>query len=206
MPSTFEKYVQSAQRGGLRWTAWLVLVLAVAATGWGWFEARRHEDRQDRDRFQLLAQRTEAAIVRRMETCETVARSAAAFVDASKSIERDEWSRFVRGLKLSFNRVGIFGLGYVERVPGYRIDDFIRETRADGAPDFEIYPPGDRDEYRIVKYCEPAEQNERAVGLDANTRPVVGPTMDLAGEEGRPRLTARLYSVQEPEGRPNVIL
>src|SRR5215213_10045331 len=160
MKARLQHLLATFEHSGLRLTAWIILAVAIGATGWGWQAALRHDHREDHDRFQLLVQRTQAAIIRRMDTCETIARSTAAFVDASRTVERDEWSRFVRGLNLTSNNSGIYGLGYIDLVPRKDREEFLRTTREDSAPDFSIYPEGDRPEYRIVKFIEPAERNE----------------------------------------------
>jgi signal transduction histidine kinase/CHASE1-domain containing sensor protein/integral membrane sensor domain MASE1 len=104
----------------------------------------------------------------------TALRSGAAYFSVSKIVERHEWRDFVRGLHLKESRTGMLGMGVIYRVPRSKLKDFIRQSRRDDAPEFDIrsVPGGtissDKEAF-IIAYVEPLEANKKAAGLDYTT-------------------------------------
>jgi diguanylate cyclase (GGDEF)-like protein len=69
----------------------------------------------------------------------------------------------------------------------------ILQMRAEGFADYDIRPPGQRDEMAVVIYNEPyVGRNTAIIGLDMYADPVRRAAMDKARDAGEPAITARM--------------
>ncbi len=119
-----------------------VLVTLLAANA----AVEREYDRQQAE-LKLIAQRARAAIAERFIQYETLVRSAQAIFAASEQVERSEWQAFANTLQVGEQYTGLQGLMFFAQVPQAQLPGFLATTRADGAPDFRVYPAGSRDFY-----------------------------------------------------------
>lgn len=91
---------------------------------------------------------------------------------ASKSVERDEWAKFITSSKSSLKPGSVNFFAYAKRVPGNERDAFTKSvqndttTQKEGYPRFTITPLGNRSEYYVVTYLEPEKENESLLGSD----------------------------------------
>ncbi|MFC3625787.1 CHASE domain-containing protein [Vogesella amnigena] len=92
---------------------------------------------------------------------------------------------------------GARGFGLIRRVPAGQQDSFVRQARADGAPDFGVRhldpPQGDR---YIIQYIEPLANNRSAVGLDIASERKRREAAQRAMFSGTTALTAPITLVQ----------
>ena len=85
---------------------------------------------------------------------------------------REEFQTFLSGFKLDRRYSGVRVATYSQRVMRAERPAFEREVRRDtsinpsGYPEFAIKPPGERNEYVVVKYLQPMTGNEAGFGLD----------------------------------------
>jgi len=85
---------------------------------------------------------------------------------ASKSVEREEFRRFVDTPAVDREFKRAFGFSFVEPLPREELTEFVAATRADGAGAFEVHSVGDRPELDVVKLIEPLNRNPNLPGLD----------------------------------------
>jgi CHASE1-domain containing sensor protein len=152
-------------------TAWIVLALALTATACGWFIVRNHAELSARKRFDEEANRIAAALEERMLIYQDVLHGAAGLYAASYSVEREEWRAYVESVSIEKRFPGIDGLGFIAYVPRAELDQFLRITRADKTPDFQVKSPGEGADLLITKYIEPQGRHLALVGLDFGTDP-----------------------------------
>ena len=126
--------------------AYLVLLFALFFTALAWLYVRESVEAQARSRFDDTTQTAKIAIGRRTEAYIDLLYSTRGLFYASKSVERDEWSRYVNGIRIQKNYEGVQALGYAERVePGGR-ESFFRDNGLPGLrPD--LSPGGERSVY-----------------------------------------------------------
>ncbi len=75
--------------------------------------------------------------------------------------------------------------------------------QAEGLPDYQVKPAGERDSYSSVIFIEPFDwRNQRALGYDMSTEPVWRAAMDRAIDTGLPVVSGRITLVQETEKDP----
>ncbi|MCQ3950525.1 MAG: hypothetical protein DPW14_12010 [Planctomycetes bacterium] len=174
----------------------LVVLVALAAT---WFVSRAVENaaqERERARFEKQVRLSRESISRRFTDCELVLRGAQGLFAASRSVERDEWREYVKGLSLNQRFPGLVGFTYIVRVPASQVNEFIAATRIDGAADFAISPAGQREEYRPIKFVEPRSDSRIALGFDVATLPEARQAQDQACDTGRSALSAKFSFAQ----------
>lgn len=107
---------------------------------------------------------------------EEVLNAAAAFITASDHVTRDQWKGFTAAANFNERNPGVFGLAFVQHVQPESLEQFLTETRTDGAPDFTIRVQPNANHYSsgnplyIIKYHEPESVNRSAWGINLAAR------------------------------------
>jgi PAS domain S-box-containing protein len=181
-------------------SAWATLLGCLILTGAAWQGARQDIEKETRERFTRRAEEINSAIFSRMQAQEQVLRGTRGLFEASDHVNREEWRRYVGALQLGRTYPGIQGIGFARHILPEELGRHIREVRAEGFPDYEIQPPGPRDEYTAIVYLEPLDwRNRRALGYDMFTEPTRREAMVTARDTGHPALSGQVVLVQETE-------
>ncbi len=178
--------------------AWIVLAVCIIATFIGWSVSRSQLLDREYERFQLRVVQVTGEIRSRMLDYERALEAARAFLMGNPEPNRQSWYRFVESLNLRTAYPGINGMGYIAYVREPELPAFLAETRADGAPTFDLRPAGQRLDYMPIKYIEPLEENQQAVGYDIGSEPKRRAAAESARDSGLATLTARITLVQDP--------
>ena len=171
---------------------WLALLVGLATTGWVWSLANRNLQESVADRFLLRAEQLRITLERRLHAHEHVALGTAALFAASSRVTREEWSRYVAGLRMQDYYPGLESLAFLQRVPAARKTLHETALRVGGFEDYRIHPPGTRAEYFPTIYLSPGEGFRRILGFDAFTDPVHAGAMELARDMGQPVMSGRV--------------
>ncbi|MEQ6340370.1 MAG: CHASE domain-containing protein [Gammaproteobacteria bacterium] len=196
MPGSSDK--NERMRGGL--IAWMVLLVCLLLTVWGWIVSRENALEHGRLYFDGQANEMTGAIKSRMQAYEQVLRGGAAYFAASRFVERDEWHTYATGLDLARSFPGIQGVGFAKRVALSERDAHEQTVRAEGFPEYSIKPQGGRPEYYPIIYLEPfAGRNLRAFGFDMYSESVRRAAMDQARDTGLAAISGKVMLVQETD-------
>lgn len=172
---------------------WVALALALVVTVAGWQALWRDSARDAEREFERGAQSAEAAVRVRLRAYEQMLVAGAAFFAASKEVTRAQWAEFVSRLKLAERYPGIQGIGFAERVRRADLERHLKRMRAEGPADYDVNPPGERDDYVLIIYNEPFKgRNARTIGLDAYDRPVLRAAILRAFEQGDAAITEKV--------------
>jgi PAS domain S-box-containing protein len=117
---------------------------------------------------------------------------------ASKSVEHNEWRNYVESRDLADEFPGVLGFGFIEYVRRTELDNFIKATREDSQPKFNVRTSGEHPDLFVIKFIEPESVNEAALGYDIGAEPNRREAAELAMTSGRPTLTKRLKLLQRP--------
>ncbi|WP_298232239.1 CHASE domain-containing protein [uncultured Azohydromonas sp.] len=171
--------------------ALLVLVLGLALSlGAAWYvqEAARTRARLD---FEARARIVAEVVERRVDGWAEVLRGVRGLFLASDTVTRDEFRRLAQQLELPRRHPGFRALRFVRYLAAedrFAFEAMVRgdiSVRPQGYPDFEIHPPGDRDDYYVVDYLEPLEGNEAMLGFDIASSPDRRRGLEEARDNGR---------------------
>jgi diguanylate cyclase (GGDEF)-like protein len=172
---------------------WVALALALAVTFLGWMALWRDSSQDASRQFERGAQSAEAAVRVRLRAYEQMLVAGAALFTASRDVTRGQWAEFVARLKLDQRYPGIQAMGFAERVRRADRDRHVARVRAEGLADYDIRPPGERDDYVPIVYSEPYKgRNVRVVGLDTYSQPVLYAALVRAFETGEAAVTEKV--------------
>ncbi len=161
--------------------AWAVLAISLLASAGGWFIAWKNAELRARKRFDEAAGGIAAKLTERMQIYEDVLHGALGLFSASYSVERGEWRAYLRSVSIEKRFPGINGVGFVAFVPREKLEHFLKVTRADKTPGFEVKTnasgsldgrsgvPAARDDLLVVKYIEPEERLRAMLGQNLGT-------------------------------------
>ncbi len=178
--------------------AWFTLIVSLLITLWAWQLAQVNAERNAHDRFYFRINAVKIAIADRLRDYEAVLRGAQGLFNASDEVTREEWRAYVQSLKLDQVYPGIQGIGFVRRVSFPEKNAHIRKIRAEGFPDYTVWPQGKRAEYLPVIYLEPfSGRNLRASGYDISSEPVRRAALEQARDTGEAAISGKITLVQE---------
>lgn len=155
---------------------------------------------------QQLSQRAENIIKDRFEHFEYGLRGARGSIltAGTDHITRQQFEKYIGSRELEKEFPGALGFGYIVRVSPDEETSFIRHTRADGAPDFQIrtHSPHDTDRF-IVRYLYPQQTNKEAIGLDIASEARRRTAALTAARENSTSLTEPVQLLQESPDKGN---
>lgn len=153
-------------------------------------------------RFDYRAQHVEWTILSRMHTYEEILRGGAGLFASSTDVKRSEWHSYVSSLKLQTEYPGLLAMNVIRRVPQAEKARHLNEVRAEGFPQYAIWPDADRPDYYPVVYVEPfTGSNVKVLGYDPATDPVRYVEMEKARDSAAPTISGMVTLVQD-EARP----
>ena len=166
----------------------------------GWLYMCEVVDRNTRTSFDTLVNHEVEVLSQRLTDYERVLLGASGLINASAAVTRDEWRIFYEALQLESSLPGIQGLGYSIPIPADELSTFENEIRAEGFPEFSVYPKGERDIYSAIVFIEPFEgRNLRAFGYDMYSEEVRNTAMNRAISTGLPSWSGKVTLVQETD-------
>ncbi len=183
--------------------AWLTLGVSLTATTIGWQTASTLAVMEHETVFKGRTLRLSQAITTRMQIYTTTLRAAAAFVDLSPHITRADWRSYVERLNITTHYPGIQGLGYTVPLSPKDVEAHNLAVRAEGFPDYTVWPTDPRPRYTAILYLEPMDwRNRRALGFDMMSKPIRGAAMARARDSGEPATSGVVELVQETDVAP----
>lgn len=143
---------------------------------------------------------TTASFTQRMSAYEDVLRGGAGLFGASLSVTREEWKAYVDAYNITERYPGIQGVGYAAMIPKNDLAVHIAAVRAEGFPDYTVYPSDNRDVYSSIVYLEPfSGANLRAFGYDMYSETVRRHAMDAARDANAAVVSDVVTLVQESD-------
>ncbi|WP_175414882.1 PAS domain S-box protein [Nibricoccus aquaticus] len=193
----------------------LVMLAGWSLSGWMFSSLEDARSRIDEARFDAQIQEAIEKIDRRVEHYESALQAGVALFGASNEVSRAEWRAFAQAIKLREKFPGALGIGVIFIVKPDGEAAFLNAVHADGAPGFGFKsvptatrPVGGPEEpvrYAIT-YCEPADTNALAIGLDVATEANRKMAAEVARNSNSARLTRRIQLVQDHEVRAGALI
>ena len=186
-------------RNGVAWgmLAFTLLVQLVV-----WQSLRTNEDRAARQQFQMLGEKVTEAIRKRLRDHEQILLGGAGLFDAVENVSREQWRTYVERLLLPDRYPGIQGVGFSQAIPQAERNAHVARIRAQGYPDYDIHPPGQRDLYTSIVFLEPfLRRNLAAFGYDMYSEPTRRRAMQRAAQLGETSITGKVTLLQETHGK-----
>lgn len=182
--------------------AGLTFLACLGATLVVWDQSRTTEQGAAKTRFDFAANTLVNEVTDRLDTHVQTLWGAAGLLAAHPNVTRAQWRAFVDGLKLSERLSDTRAIGFAKRVRASEADAFVREMRAQGFPDFHIWPPSTRDEFVVVTFVEPRDGPSLSLGYDVMTLQDRVTTLEQARDTGLPVVSPKLKLLREPQTDP----
>ncbi|MCJ7526239.1 MAG: CHASE domain-containing protein [Candidatus Aminicenantes bacterium] len=156
----------------------------------------------DRERRQYIRY-TDSIILRiteRLHNYMMILQGGAGLFAASEEVTRDEWRAYFKYRQVETFFPGIQGVGFSKVVRPSELARHIQGIRAEGYPDYSLWPEGERDVYTAIIFLEPFDaRNRRAFGYDMFSEPVRRAAMERARDSGAVSISGKMTLVQETE-------
>jgi len=188
-----------------RTTTWLFPLVVLLASFIATFFLWRLSSTATRFRAETYlneqAQEIVGHILHRLDENETILLGGnALFSVRGDALTRQEWRQYASSLKLNINNPGILGFGFVTWIPQSALQGHLSAIRAEGFPDYNIKPGGDRPFYTSIIWIEPFNaMNQKAFGYDMYLEPVRHEAMERARNTGITGISDKVILVQEGE-------
>ena len=187
--------------------AWVVFALGtcLAAALAMWVQHEHDADAQAE--FQLSVERVSTDLVRRLRQPFYGLKGARSLYAARAAVTRRDFGAYVDARDLPNEFRGVRGFGFVQHVMRSEVGAFVAAERADGAPAFAIRQLNDRshDDLWVIKFIEPAANNEGVAGLDLGSEPLRREALQRAVDSGEPTLSSAIVLVQDRRKTPGVL-
>lgn len=191
------------------WPAGIVLGTGLVITLLASLYTKAEVEATQRQELVLMGNELAARVQTRLAAHAQVLRDAAAFFAGTTEVTRQEWRAFVEKSHLQLNLPGIEGIGFSLLIPPDRLPEHERLIRAEGLPDYQVWPAGERPLYTSIVYLEPfSGRNLRALGYDMYSDPVRRAAMEQARDTDRAALAGKVQLVQESgrETQPGTLM
>lgn len=205
--------MESAQttRGGVRKAvgarapihAWIVLLSGLAATAVGVYLLNDYTKLKNEQRAYDLVSQMNERLHTRMESYIELLRGGSGLFAANQFVTFEQFRSFWQRLQIPRHYAGMQGYGFTARIPPERLDSVVATMQQGGMTNFNVWPPGPRNEYHAIIYLEPPDARNRiAFGYDMFTEPVRRQAMEKARDTGEAIMSGLVTLVQEETGGP----
>ncbi len=184
----------------------LAVLLTLSVLTWQYFEKSAME-REER-RFNEYTNSIVNEVIERLDKHKTILRGGAGVFHASEEMTREEWLAYYQYQQVSTHYPGIRGMAFSRIVQPQELEQHIEEIRAEGFPDYTVWPEGERDLYAPIVFMEPFdEQNQHYLGYDLISSAALRSVMDQAKDTGEVTMSDKFYLMWETdEGTQHVHL
>ncbi|MEI8288522.1 MAG: PAS domain S-box protein [Verrucomicrobiota bacterium] len=180
------------------WQAWTLLLLGLVGTAVVVWETRKELELTAKKQFQSACNEIQIKINDRFKAHELILRSGVAFYENSGGGNRLAWRAFAAHQQLEQLFPGVQGLGFSLLIPREQLARHLQEIRAEGFPEYQVRPEGERAVYSAIIYLEPfTNRNLRAFGYDMLSEPVRREAMERARDNDAAALSGKVTLVQE---------
>src|SRR5258705_7342831 len=161
------------------WVPLRTLLVGFTATVTGtWFVAHYFEVKANVQLNDAVQEATEA-IQTRIEPYIALLRGCSGLFAVRRNVTAGEFHAFVNRLQVPKQYAGLQGIGYAQRTRPENREGLVTRMRSQGAPDFKVWPDGEREEYFPILFLEPRDRrNQAALGYDMLSEPVRQPAME----------------------------
>jgi diguanylate cyclase (GGDEF)-like protein/PAS domain S-box-containing protein len=176
----------------------LTFAFFISLTLIGWSIVKDLEEKNDNARFDNAIVEAIHKIEHHFLGYEQVLKGAMGFLLASDSVSREAWRTYVDALRINDKYPGILGVGFAKNISPSELADHIEEVRAEGFPDYKVWPENIQQKYVPIVYLEPfSGRNLRAHGYDMYSDAVRRAALFRARDTGETTLSAKVKLVQE---------
>jgi diguanylate cyclase (GGDEF)-like protein/PAS domain S-box-containing protein len=178
-------------------TAWVILVVGLAVSFFGWRALAEEAERAARSGFDAAVSEARSAIEMRLRGYRTVLHGIQGLFHASATVDRESFSGYVRSLDPAHVTSQLRSLSFAAYVPAGSRARFEHGARRQYGQ-FTIKPEGERTDYLPIRFLEPLPGNLGSLGLDLLAEPVRRASVERARDTGLLVASAPFRLASEP--------
>ncbi len=183
--------------------SYVVLLLCLLLTGIATHRAMSAAERESRIRFEAVTNRLVRAVNSRMETYVNGMKHTRSVFAIWPNLSRHDYHEYLKETDLHSLYPGVSSFGFVKRLSSANLVFHEAAVRAEGFPDYKVWPRGPRKEYFALVYLEPFnEKTAKAFGFDPATDPARRVAMERARDTGLASTSAMTVLRQDTDPRP----
>lgn len=184
------------------------LLVPLGITFYAWVAVSEFQYERNVNSFQQQAIEGEKALIHRIDSYELALQGARSFFLHSRVVTKHEWHEYVHSLDVEKNFVGIYGIGWINKVLSQDLSDYQAWARTKSSEDFTIHPPTpvEQSEHYVITYIEPEERSKSAVGLDISFEKKRRDAAAISIDSGIATITKTIELVQDKERGPGFLL
>jgi CHASE1-domain containing sensor protein len=183
-----------------KYVPFIFLVVLLSLTVFSWLLFHNNKVEEERKIYEEHTNRIVIEVSKRLHHYMMVLQGGAALFAVSEEVTRDEWRIYCEYLQVSTLFPGIQGIGFSRVVLPSELAQHIQGIRAEGYPDYTLWPTGERDVYTAITFLEPFDtRNQRAFGYDMFSDPVRRTAMERARDSGAISISGKVMLVQETD-------
>jgi CHASE1-domain containing sensor protein len=193
--------LKTSSNRALYFVPYVLLILGTASSFLIWYMVHQNTTADAKAKFDAETQDIIQEITDELDHYDLALHNTRGLLAASEFVGREEWKNYVESLSLQRNFSGVQGVGYAVVLQAAEIADHIVTVRADGFPDYSVYPlEPKRDVYTAIMYLEPFDfRNQRAFGYDMFSQETRQAAMSQARDTGQTAVTGRVTLLQETD-------
>lgn len=171
------------------------LILSTVGITYLYYQSARSKDFV---RFNNEVNRVQTALETKVSLYIALLRSGRGYIESRDDLTREGFANFVKSLELGKNYIGVQGIGYSLVVPFEEREALTTRLKAEGYPNFKIFPDTERDSYQAIIYLEPNDRRNRAaIGYDMSTEETRRAAIERARDTGEASATGKVTLLQE---------
>jgi PAS domain S-box-containing protein len=183
------------------WVPFFSLLLGLVATLIATWLVANYFEIKARAEFNDAAQAASESIEKQVEAYIALLRGCSGLFAVQRQVNAGQFRAFVDRLQITEEYPGLQGIGYAPRIRLGEEQALVARMRAQGMPEFRIWPETEHPEYFPVSFLEPADRRNRvALGYDMFSDPVRRAAMESARDSGTAAASGKVTLVQEIEG------
>lgn len=180
------------------WHAGVVLLAGLTITGLAVGYINSDVTTDERREFDFACSEVRTNILELLKMHELILCSGSAFYENSEVVTREEWRRFTERQETWQKLPGILTFGFAQLIPRQDLAQHVQKIRAEGFPEYRVWPEGEREIYTSIVNLEPfSGRNLRVFGYDMLTDPLRRVALERARDQNAPALTAKVILLRE---------
>ena len=181
-----------------KYLPYLVLSILISLNIISWQIFTNHSMEKEERRFKEKVDATLQDITDRLKEYQMILQGGGGLFFAAKDVSREVWRAYIDYRQVGTFFPGIQGMGFSTIIRPDELESHIKSIRAEGFPDYTVWPEGQRDEYTAIMYHESFDtRNLRVLGYDMFTESLRRTAMIRARDTGTVSLSRIVPLVQE---------
>lgn len=183
--------------------SWIVLIISLVLTVFSSLQAKRASEQSASKDFAFTSSQVSIKIEERLDTFALVLRGGTGLFDTFGDVSREDWEKYVSKLQVSNVIRGVSGVNFAKLLAPEDLAEHIDSVRAQGLPNYHVWPEYPRDTYTSLLYLSPfSEQNQRALGYDMFSESTRRQAMIQARDTGLASLSGKIELMIEDGEKP----